>query len=318
MGDTEKRPTRTPDLAGQRFGKLVVECFAGIGNHGSMWQCKCDCGAIRYASTGQLRGKRKVTCCEQCGKANRAEGTSKAHLRDLTGCRFGKLTVLQRAENRKWKVCWLCQCDCGSPAKPVEAYPLTHGKTVDCGCGSTKRRSSATSKVPRDVVDCGDYMYFETKGHRILFDHEDIDVAQACHWTLDDGGYCSGSPNGVRTRFHRAVLGKYENIQGFLVDHKNGDRDDCRKSNLRRVTYAQNSQNSQAEPRGNYLHKGVYHTKSGKWCVQIRHDGIVYNLGTYADFDEACRVRDEEELKRFGEYSRLSSNAELRTSGGLT
>ena len=60
------------------------------------------------------------------------------------------------------------------------------------------------------------------------------------------------------------------------------------------------------------------HTKSGKWCAQIRHDGIVYNLGTYADFDEACRVRDEEELKRFGEYSRLAANAELRTSGGLT
>ena len=33
---------------------------------------------------------------------------------DLTGQRFGKLTVLKKAPSRNGKVYWLCQCDCGN------------------------------------------------------------------------------------------------------------------------------------------------------------------------------------------------------------
>lgn len=315
---TVKRPKRTPDLTGQKIGNLLVEEFAGIKGHKSMWKCRCDCGGVRYAATNQLCGKRPMTCCTQCAKQKREEASRAAHLRDLTGRHFGKLTVLHRVENRKGKVYWECQCSCGSAPVQVEAYKLTHGSVIDCGCGAFQRRSEARKKKPREIVDCGEYMFFEVENHRIVFDSEDKDIAQACHWTLDSSGYCSGVINGEYTRFHRALLSKYQDIEGFLVDHKNGDRDDCRKRNLRKVTYAQNNQNTQLEPRGNYLHKGVYHTKSGKWCVQIRHDGVVYNLGTYADFDEACRVREEEELKRFGVYSRLAVKPDDYVKGVFT
>ena len=42
-------PRPTPNLAGERFGKLTAvyriksEEVAGIGKH-AMWMCKCDCG----------------------------------------------------------------------------------------------------------------------------------------------------------------------------------------------------------------------------------------------------------------------------------
>jgi hypothetical protein len=32
---------------------------------------------------------------------------------DETGNRYGKLTVVSRAENKRTKARWLCQCDCG-------------------------------------------------------------------------------------------------------------------------------------------------------------------------------------------------------------
>ena len=36
-------------------------------------------------------------------------------LKDLTGQKFGKLTVLRRAEDRKrGRPMWLCQCECGN------------------------------------------------------------------------------------------------------------------------------------------------------------------------------------------------------------
>lgn len=48
--------------------------------------------------------------------------------------RFGKLTVLKRAENTKsGKAQWLCQCDCGK-CTVVPTYRLTMGETKSCGC----------------------------------------------------------------------------------------------------------------------------------------------------------------------------------------
>lgn len=64
---------------------------------------------------------------------------------DLTGKRFGKLTVLKNIGLKKFRdrnrTFWLCRCDCGN-LKEVEAYYLTSGKTVSCGCYSSERIKS--------------------------------------------------------------------------------------------------------------------------------------------------------------------------------
>jgi len=53
---------------------------------------------------------------------------------DLTGKRFGKLTVLQFDESSFGKGRkWLCQCDCGN-TKIIRAANLINGSTVSCGC----------------------------------------------------------------------------------------------------------------------------------------------------------------------------------------
>lgn len=53
---------------------------------------------------------------------------------DLTGQRFGKLTVIARAENGGDRyVRWKCQCDCGN-ITVVRAGHLKSGNTTSCGC----------------------------------------------------------------------------------------------------------------------------------------------------------------------------------------
>jgi len=54
---------------------------------------------------------------------------------DLTGKKFGKLTVLSRsAKTNKWgAIFWLCQCDCGKQ-KVAAGKTLKNGKTKNCGC----------------------------------------------------------------------------------------------------------------------------------------------------------------------------------------
>lgn len=56
-----------------------------------------------------------------------------AQAENLTGCRFGRLTVLQRAENRHGRTCWLCRCDCGN-THVAAARDLKAGKVTSCGC----------------------------------------------------------------------------------------------------------------------------------------------------------------------------------------
>jgi len=52
---------------------------------------------------------------------------------DLTGQRFGKLTVLAPADNIGSKTAWRCRCDCGREVR-VKTYNLRSGRTKNCGC----------------------------------------------------------------------------------------------------------------------------------------------------------------------------------------
>jgi hypothetical protein len=53
---------------------------------------------------------------------------------DMTGQVFGRLTVLERAENTKRnKAQWLCQCSCGNKTI-VSRTHLKRGQVKSCGC----------------------------------------------------------------------------------------------------------------------------------------------------------------------------------------
>lgn len=60
--------------------------------------------------------------------------------KDLTGNRYGRLTVLEfvgTTENRK--SVWRCKCDCGGETN-VHGTRLTNGKTQSCGCYKRERQ----------------------------------------------------------------------------------------------------------------------------------------------------------------------------------
>ena len=52
---------------------------------------------------------------------------------DLTGQRFGRLTVIERKVSNAGFVTWLCQCDCGNQTI-VRGNSLRSGHTTNCGC----------------------------------------------------------------------------------------------------------------------------------------------------------------------------------------
>jgi hypothetical protein len=64
---------------------------------------------------------------------------------DLTGKRFGRLTVIAKTENIGRKVAWLCRCDCGIN-KVILSTNLIDGKTTSCGCFRNDRTSETNTK----------------------------------------------------------------------------------------------------------------------------------------------------------------------------
>ena len=62
---------------------------------------------------------------------------------DLTGQKFGRLTVLERDISKKGgHSYWICQCDCGNITS-VQGNHLKSGNTQSCGCLKRERTSGA-------------------------------------------------------------------------------------------------------------------------------------------------------------------------------
>lgn len=61
-------------------------------------------------------------------------------LRDLIGMRYGRLQVIERAENHGKRVMWRCLCECGKEVT-TRGENLTTGRTQSCGCYNRERSS---------------------------------------------------------------------------------------------------------------------------------------------------------------------------------
>lgn len=69
---------------------------------------------------------------------------------NLTGQRFGRLLVVERAADKKSgtkpKVMWRCRCDCGKEVV-VWSSSLVQGTTVSCGCKKRKHGYSHKERL---------------------------------------------------------------------------------------------------------------------------------------------------------------------------
>lgn len=125
------------DLTGQRFGRLTVLCKDAnrITNSGSYWICRCDCGNVKSIRSSALRRGEIQSC--GCLRDEKIQKVGQQHFDDLTGRRFGYLTVLKKDEKRSGeKIYWICQCDCGNicSVSAVQLRKKDVNRTVSCGC----------------------------------------------------------------------------------------------------------------------------------------------------------------------------------------
>lgn len=125
-----------------------------------------------------------------------------------------------------------------------------------------------------------------------LIDDEDAERVSAHRWCLGSEGYAL---RGVRLSSGRMrMFALQRELVGLrhgdprVVDFENGDRLDCRRSNLRVVTRAQDAQNIHGG-RGRSEHRGVsWDRHRGKWKARATVGGCVRNLGYFEQEQEAA------------------------------
>lgn len=145
----KNNPSYRYDLTGQKFEKLTVLHFdkeytiqmrEKKNNTESYWYCQCDCGNYVRQTTSQL----KLGLVKSCGCLVKEKLSIimreyvqplavEKITQDLTGQRFGYLTVLGRGKTKYHNIHWICQCDCGN-IKEIAGKSLRQGLTQSCGC----------------------------------------------------------------------------------------------------------------------------------------------------------------------------------------
>lgn len=127
---------------------------------------------------------------------------------------------------------------------------------------------------------------------RTLIDLDDVDRVKQYKWRLNDNNYVIRDD----MRLHRFIMNCPNDK---VVDHINHNRLDNRKSNLRICTQRENIMNRSKTSRNTSGYTGVMWDKSrNKWVARIQNK----HLGYFNNKEDAIKVRQEAEIKYFGEY----------------
>lgn len=230
---------------------------------------------------------------------------------NLTNKSFGNLTVLYQDEdyvnkNGTHLPMWRCHCGCGSndckTEVSVRGQSLKNNTCIDCGCN--KNRNIAKSKRKQNEYEvCGDYVIIYTlKSEPFLVSIEDFWKVKNITWHLNNNGYVINKTRKDGTiLLSRLIMNPPLDM---FIDHRNGDRTNNIRDNLRIATQSENTINHK---RSGYNTSGVtgvsWNKRDKKWEAYITKNKIRKHLGYFNSFEDAVKVRKEAEEIYFGEWS---------------
>ena len=149
---------------GEQIGYFtVIKRADGYLGKGAYWHVVCRCGTEKIVQAESLRNGTIVSC-----GCYHKEATREKNLIDLSGKRFGYLTVLKLADNQLHSdIYWTVRCDCGK-IKDIAGNSMKSGNTISCGC---KKRSVGETMIDQilttnDIVFKPEYIFTDLKSTR--------------------------------------------------------------------------------------------------------------------------------------------------------
>lgn len=204
---------------------------------------------------------------------------------DLTGKRYGKLIVLERSNDGKRIIRWVCRCDCGNETI-VQGGNLKNGHTQSCGCkiseSNTKHGQWGTKlynvyhgmKQRCYNPKASNYRYYGGRGITICDEWQKYEPFH--EWAMGNG---------------------YE--EGLSIDRIDNDGNyepsNCRWEEPTTQTINQRTRNDNGVG-----HKGVSLRKdTGKYVAYISINKKRKVLGNYNTLEEATMARRNGEKELF-------------------
>lgn len=143
--------------------------------------------------------------------------------------------------------------------------------------------------------------YATNTGKKFIFDKDDFDLLKGHAWFENDQGYIMTSLGKRSMRMHRMLVNCKD---GDIIDHRNRNRVDNRRCNLRVATRQLNGMNRGANKNSRTGVKGVgFDTRSKRYIARMVVDGMSIHLGTFRTQEEAQKARQTAEERCFGEFA---------------
>ena len=149
--------------------------------------------------------------------------TVEKEVTDLTGQKFGLLTVLHERESgsarknyTKKNIKWLCECECGTK-KWIQMPALVCGKAKSCGCTRIKsenRKSYLTARQPENKIIA---KYIDGAKRRNLEWH--LEHSQLMTLFKSDCNYCGNKPAQIYHGFVFNGIDRIDNTKGYLSNN---------------------------------------------------------------------------------------------------
>lgn len=130
-------------------------------------------------------------------------------------------------------------------------------------------------------------------GHWMLIDERDQPMILRSSWSRHTQGYAHARIAGRLVYAHRLLMGLAPGDRRH-VDHRNGDKLDNRRCNLRVVPGAAANGQNRRGGRGSSKHRGVTFVKAtGKWRAQVMLNRRNHFLGDHDTEDAAAQAAAE-------------------------
>ena len=216
---------------------------------------------------------------------------------DLTGQKFGRLTVLElgiKPDVKSKEKFWLCKCECGNQTV-VSGYQLRNGKTKSCGCITKERMRKIAQENPYKKHGMSSNKiyknYYAMRGRCYNPNTEKYEIYGGRGITICDEWL---GEDGFLNFYNWAMSNGYK--EGLTIDRINVDGN-YEPSNCRWADASVQGFNRHVQSNNTTGCVGVSQLKNGRYRSYIKRNGKQIPLGVYDTFEEAVKARKQAELE---------------------